>query len=71
MAQIASIASLALAGASIQNQAKNRKVEARARGTFYEDLPGFARKEKEIKEWKKDELRRQQKKNTHNKKTKT
>jgi len=31
MAQIASIASLALAGASIQNQAKNRKVEARAR----------------------------------------
>lgn len=38
------------------------KVEARARGTFYEDLPGFARKEKKIKEWKKDELRRQQKK---------
>lgn len=31
MAQIASIASLALAGASMQNQAKNRKVEARAR----------------------------------------
>jgi hypothetical protein len=41
-------------------------VEARARGTFYEDLPGFARKENEIKEWKKDELRRQQKKNTGN-----
>jgi hypothetical protein len=32
MAQIASIASFALAGASMQNQAKNRKVEARARG---------------------------------------
>jgi hypothetical protein len=31
MAQIATIASLALAGASMQNQAKNRKVEARAR----------------------------------------
>ncbi|MCA3339172.1 MAG: hypothetical protein INF90_11675 [Roseomonas sp.] len=31
MAQIASIASLALAGASMQNQAKIRKVEARAR----------------------------------------
>ena len=31
MAQIATIASLALAGASIQNQVKNRKVEARAR----------------------------------------
>ena len=31
MAQIATIASLALAGASLQNQAKNRKVEARAR----------------------------------------
>lgn len=31
MAQIASIASLALAGAAMQNQAKNRKVEARAR----------------------------------------
>ena len=31
MAQIASIASLALTGASMQNQAKNRKVEARAR----------------------------------------
>ncbi|MCA3387710.1 MAG: hypothetical protein INF65_03685 [Roseomonas sp.] len=31
MAQIAAIASLALAGASMQNQAKNRKVEARAR----------------------------------------
>jgi hypothetical protein len=31
MAQIASIASLALAGASMQNQAKNRKLEARAR----------------------------------------
>ena len=31
MAQIASIASLALAGASIQNQAKNRKAEARMR----------------------------------------
>ncbi len=31
MAQIASIASLALAGASMQNQAKTRKVEARAR----------------------------------------
>ena len=30
MAQIASIASLALAGVSMQNQAKNRKVEARA-----------------------------------------
>ena len=31
MAQIATVASLALAGASMQNQAKNRKVEARAR----------------------------------------
>jgi hypothetical protein len=31
MAQIATIASLALAGASMQNQAKTRKVEARAR----------------------------------------
>ena len=31
MAQIASIASLALAGASMQNQVKTRKVEARAR----------------------------------------
>jgi len=31
MAQIATIASLTLAGASMQNQAKNRKVEARAR----------------------------------------
>ena len=31
MAQIATIASLALAGASIQNQVKTRKVEARAR----------------------------------------
>jgi hypothetical protein len=31
MAQIATIASLALAGASMQNQAKIRKVEARAR----------------------------------------
>lgn len=31
MAQIASIASLALAGVSMQNQAKSRKVEARAR----------------------------------------
>ena len=31
MAQIASIASLALAGASMQSQVKNRKLEARAR----------------------------------------
>ena len=31
MAQIATVASLALAGASLQNQAKNRKLEARAR----------------------------------------
>ena len=31
MAQIASIASLALAGVSLQNQAKSRKVEMRAR----------------------------------------
>lgn len=31
MAQIASIASLALAGAAMQNQAKTRKVETRAR----------------------------------------